>query len=109
MSELGSASASLAATSFGDENYDTLVSQLPDSCFGDASYDALVAQLPSCLFHKSADDFEDGREKRFGVTCELGTVIGHFITSAKFLPPLLSGIDAVVSNAFSFDMRPCNT
>ena len=96
MSELCPDGTSLAATCFGDESYDALVSQLPDSCFGDESYDALVAQLPSCLFHKNADDFEDGLEKRFGVTCDLGTVIGHFITSAKFLPPLLSGVDAVV-------------
>jgi hypothetical protein len=102
MSELGPACTSPAAACFGDESYDTLVSQLPDSCFGDASYDALVAQLPSCLFHKMADDFEDGREKRFSVTCELGTVIGHFVTSAKFLPPLLSGIDAVVSSALTY-------
>jgi hypothetical protein len=95
MSEL-SACASSPAPTFGHERNYEIVSQLPDSHFGDDSYDDLVAQLPSSLFQKSADDFEDCQEKRFVVTCELGTVIGHFVTSTKFLPPLLSGVDAVV-------------
>jgi len=106
MSECGAVGIVHPETLFGDETYDALVAQLPDSCFGDESYDALVAQLPSSLFHKGADDFEDKSEKMQGRTslqCELGTIIGHCITSAKLLPPLLSGIDAAVCVVVVFD------
>lgn len=94
---------SLPTNIYGDESYDLLVSQLPQSSFGDDSYDTLAARLPSGLFHKSSEDFEDACEKRFGVTCELGTIIGHFASSTKFLPPLLCGVDAVVCVVVVFD------
>ena len=76
------------ATCFGDPYYDALVAELPDSCFGDESYDDLVAQLPSSLFHKSTDDFEDESnvQGRTSLQCELGTIIGHSISSTKLLP-----------------------
>jgi hypothetical protein len=103
MSEIGASGTLPTITCFGDESYDALVSELPESCFSGKSYDALAASLPSCIFHRNTDDFEDGCEKRIGVTCELGTIIGHFIPSAKFLPPLLSGADAVVCVVLVFD------
>lgn len=112
MSEIGASGPPPAARCFSNDSYDALVSQLPDpvdpdSCFGDESYDALAASLPSCIFDKSPDDFEDGCDRRVGVTCELGTIIGHFITSAKFLPPLLSAVDAVVCVVAVFE--PCGS
>ena len=93
------------ATCFGDPHYDALVAELPDSCFGDESYDALVAQLPISLFHKSTDDFEDESnvQGRTSLQCELGTIIGHSISSTKLLPSLLSGINAVVCVVIVFD------
>jgi hypothetical protein len=107
MSEIGASGNLASMNRFGDLSHGALDSQLPESCFGDESYDTLAASLPSYIFHKNPDDFEDGCEKRIGVTCELGTVIGHFITSTKFLPPLLSGADAVVCVVIVFD--PCGS
>jgi hypothetical protein len=105
MSQLEAAGTSVPTNVSGDESQDLLICQLPQSRFGDDSYDALAAQLPGCLFNKSSEDFEDACEKRFGVTCELGTIIGHFASSAKFLPPLLCGVDAVVCVVIVFDLH----